>query len=146
MNLAAMYMPAGSQIVNVCSGQVFFKLPNWGIYTATKVALSTLSELLHYELKNKNINVLTVYPFMVNTGFYNNKEEKPTFLSEMAMDLLPYYSDTPKKVAKKIVKAIEKRQQREMVNPINYIGMLTRLPIVSSIYTSIATKLLVKGA
>ncbi len=62
------------QIVNVSSGQSYFRLPTWGAYASIKAAFGAFSEILHFELKKKNIRVTTVYPFMVNTGFYDGVE------------------------------------------------------------------------
>lgn len=109
------------QIVNVCSGQVFFNLPTWAAYTCTKAALSAYSEALYHELKPKGIAVTTVYPFMVNTGFYNDVEGQ-TMGAKLSMILLPFYSMNPEKVAKIIFQATIKEKRREMVSLLNYAG------------------------
>lgn len=130
-------------IVNVASGQAFFKLPTWGAYTTTKVALAAFSELLSIE-ELMNVQVLTVYPFMVDTGFYDVvKKNASSFGSKMAMKLIPYYSNKPETVAKKIVRAIEKDKMVEMVHPINWVGYyLDTLPFVGNITRLITYHLL----
>ena len=131
-------------IVNVSSGQAFFKLPGWGAYAASKAALGTYSELLGVELIGTGIDVTTVYPFMVNTGFYDGVEEaSPTWAGKMSMKLLPYYSNKPETVAKKIYRAIENKKMVEMVHPINWVGYhLDTIPFVGQIVRVIASGLL----
>ena len=133
------------QIVNVSSGQAFFRLPGWGAYSATKVALSAVSELLAFELSKYNIIVMTVYPFMVDTPFYKNVSGD-TFVSKLAMKLIPYYSNTPEYVADKIFKSVQNYKRVEYVNPINYLGIAIRaLPPVASIFTYITNKLFTRS-
>lgn len=137
-------MNKGSQIVNVSSGQVFFRLPTWGAYTATKIALGMWSELLGVEIKKYGIDVTTVYPFMVNTGFYNGVEGD-TLAARLSMKLLPFYSMSPKSVAKKIYNAVNKRKKVEMVSPLNYLGYYMRLiPPVANTISWLTNKLLAK--
>jgi len=128
-------------IVNVASGQAYFRLPGWGAYSTTKVALGAMSELLAFELSKYNVKVTTVYPFMVDTPFYKGIVGD-TFVSKMAMKLVPYYSNTPEQVADKIFKAVMKGKKIEYVNPINYLGIAVRaFPPVASAFTYIANKL-----
>lgn len=130
-------------IVNVSSGQVFFRLPSWGAYTATKNALSSYSELLGFELSKYKIKVSTIYPFMVNTPFYQGIIGD-TFFAKIAMRFIPLYSDTPEKVADKIFKAVEKNKRTEYVNPINYLGIALRaFPPIANAFSYIATKLFI---
>lgn len=124
--LPAMIERGSGHIVNVSSGQAFFRMPSWGAYAAIKAALAVLSEVLYYEVKKSGINVTTVYPYMVNTGFYDNIEGT-TWAARMSMKLLPYYSDKPDKVGRLIFKAVVKKKQVEMINPINDIGFYGRM-------------------
>jgi len=132
------------QIVNVCSGQVFFNLPTWAAYTCTKAALSAYSEALYHELKPKGITVTTVYPFMVNTGFYNDVKGQ-TLGGKLSMILLPLYSMKPEKVAKIIYQAVLKKKRREMVSMLNYAGQLINtFPPLSNIVGKISNYILTK--
>ena len=81
-------------LVNVSSGQAFFRLPTWGPYSVVKLALGAFSELLGVELRGAGITVTTVYPFMVNTGFYKGIAAE-TFGAKLSMKLMPYYSMSP---------------------------------------------------
>lgn len=120
-------------IVNVSSGQAFFRLPTWSAYATIKLALGAFSEMLHFEVKKFGIKVTTVYPFMVNTSFYN-EIEGDTYFSKLAMKLVPYYSNTPETVARKIFKAVKRGERVEMVNIINNVGFLTQaIPPIGTI-------------
>lgn len=130
--LPLMIKQGGGQIVNVSSGQAFFRMPTWGAYATTKLAVGGFSEMLHYEVKKFGINVTTVYPYMVNTGFYDDMATD-TFGSMMAKKLLPYYSQTPQAVGKIIFKAVKKKKRLEMVHVLNDVGFYSRFfPHVSS--------------
>jgi short-subunit dehydrogenase len=130
--------------VNISSGQAFFRLPTWGAYSVTKVALGALSEMMNIELKKYGIDVTTVYPFMVDTGFYKGVEGD-TWAAKMSMKLLPYYSMTPERVAQKIFNAIKNKKAVEMVSPINYIGVYMRaIPMVANTVSWLVNKLLSK--
>lgn len=123
--LPAMMRRGEGHIVNVSSGQAFFQLPTWGPYAAIKAALGTFSEILRFELRKHGIAVTTVYPFMVDTGFYKDIEGE-TWGQQLSMKLVPYYSMKPEKVAKIIFKAIQKRRALEMVSPLNDVAKLMR--------------------
>ncbi|NLH49762.1 MAG: SDR family oxidoreductase [Myxococcales bacterium] len=125
--LPSMIARREGQIVNISSGQMFFQMPTWGPYAAVKAALGVGSEILHWELRKHNIKVTTVYPYLVNTGFYDEaKTVAETFGEKISMKLLPYYSDTPEKVGKVIFNAIKKGSRVEMVNVVNYMGKMAR--------------------
>ncbi len=116
--LPSMIERKSGYIVNVSSGQAFLRLPTWGAYAAVKTALAVMSEILHFEIKKHDVHVTTVYPYMVNTGFYKDIEAN-TFVGRMGMKLLPYYSDSPEKVGRLIFDAVRKRRKVETVNIIN---------------------------
>jgi len=133
-------------IVNVSSGQAFFRLPTWGAYAAIKLAIGAISEILHFEVKKHGIRVTTVYPFMVNTGFYNDVKGE-TFGARMSMKLLPFYSMTPEKVGKIIFKAVRKHEKVEMVSILNEVGYYSRMiPVVSDIMSTVTNRVLAKHA
>lgn len=130
------------QIVNVSSGQAFFRLPTWGAYASIKAALGAFSEVLHFELKKHDIQVTTVYPFMVNTGFYDTMEGE-TWGSRMAMKLVPYYSMTPEKVGRIIFKAVARGARVETVSPINTLGFYAQfVPFANQIISRSSERLL----
>ena len=142
--LPSMIERRSGHIVNVSSGQAFFRLPTWGAYASVKAALGCFSEILYYELKRHRIRVTTVYPFMVNTPFYKNVEGG-TFANRMSMRLLPYYSQTPEHVARRIFKAVGKGRRVERVSIFNWIGFYSHLiPLLSGLISRVADRLLAK--
>ncbi len=124
------------QIVNVSSGQAFWRIPSWGAYAIIKLALGVLSEMLHFELRRHKVVVTTVYPFMVNTGFYGDIAPKSR-AGRLSVKLVPYYSMTPEKVARVIFRAIRNKARIERVTVINSMGLLLRaMPPVSNAITT----------
>ena len=124
-------------IVNVSSGQAFYRLPTWGAYSIAKLAIGAASELMHFELKKYGIHVSTVYPYMVNTGFYNDVSKGKTLMSKLSMVLLPLYSITPQTVGRQIVEAVEKERAVENTHIATSLGEWMRgIPFLSRIFTS----------
>ncbi len=119
--LPSMIERRSGHIVNISSGQVFYRLPTWGAYAAVKMAVGGFSEVLHYELQEYGINVTTVYPYLVNTGFYNDVKAE-TFGTKLSMKLLPYYAQSPETLGKVILKAVKKNKQAELVTVMNIPG------------------------
>ena len=137
--LPAMKEAGKGHIVNVSSGQAFFRMPTWGAYAAIKLAMGVISEIMHYELKRYNIKVTTVYPYMVNTGFYKDVESD-SLGGKLSMLLLPLYSQKPETVAKIIFKAVSRGNRVEMVNPLNTVAKyLNTFPISSDILNKVLT-------
>ncbi|MCX7957823.1 MAG: SDR family oxidoreductase [Deltaproteobacteria bacterium] len=142
--LDSMRAAKSGHIVNVSSGQAFFKLPGWGAYASIKAALGVFSEILHYELKKYGIIVTTVYPFMVNTPFYKNIEGE-TWGARLSMKLVPYYSMKPETVAKVILKAIKKEKKIEKVSILNDVGFYSQfIPFAQDIVATTSALLLTK--
>lgn len=123
--LPAMVQRQNGHIVNVSSGQAFFRLPTWSVYATVKLALGAFSEMLHFEVSKFGIRVTTVYPFMVNTPFYRHIEGD-TYFGKLSMKLVPYYSNSPETVAHKIFQAVRRDDRVEMVNILNHLGFFTQ--------------------
>ena len=91
-----------SHIVNIASASGFTALPNGATYASSKAAVSSFSESLRLELKkdgNNHVGMTIVSPAYVNTGMFKGVKEPK---------LIPML--TPKKLAKKIVKAVNKNK------------------------------------
>ncbi len=67
-----MRMQGGGAIVNVSSGTALMHLPNMGPYSALKAALAQISLTAREELKDDNIAVSVVYPYITLTNFEKN--------------------------------------------------------------------------
>lgn len=108
-------------IVNISSGQAFFRLPAWGAYASAKAALGVFSEVLHFELRKYNIRVTTVYPFLVNTPFYERvRAETPR--GRLALRLIPHCSMSPERAARIIFRAVRRGARVEYVSRLNDLG------------------------
>ncbi|MGB9599558.1 MAG: SDR family NAD(P)-dependent oxidoreductase [Myxococcota bacterium] len=142
--LNSMRSAGDGHIINVSSGQAFFKLPGWGAYASIKAALGVFSEILYYEAKKYNIRVTTVYPFMVNTPFYKDIEGE-TFSAKLSMKLVPYYSMKPETVAKIILKAIKKEKKVEKVSIFNEVGFYSQfIPFAQDVLGTTSAMLLTR--
>ncbi|HSA58908.1 MAG TPA: SDR family NAD(P)-dependent oxidoreductase [bacterium] len=124
--LPGMIRRGHGHIVNVASGQAFFRLPTWGAYATVKLAIGAFSEILRYEVRKLNIDVTTLYPFMVNTGFYKRIESE-TFLQKISMRMLPYYSMSPEKVGEILFEAVRTKKGVEMVSLLNTLAKVSRV-------------------
>lgn len=124
--LPSMVERGGGAIVNVSSGQAFIRMPTWGAYACIKSALGAFSEILHFEVRKKGVHVSTVYPFMVNTGFYEDVEGE-SWGHRLSMRLLPYYSLKPEELGRQIYRAATKRTRIELTSVINKMAYYTRV-------------------
>jgi short-subunit dehydrogenase len=125
--LPSMTRKRGGQIVNMSTGQVFFPVPTWGAYAASKAALATYSECLTWELACFNIKVTTVFPGLISTPFYDGVTAK-TFAQKVVLWYINSLGSTPQKMAKKIVSGIKRRKRRVIQSWINWFTYLGRRP------------------
>jgi short-subunit dehydrogenase len=61
----------GGAIINVCSGSVFFPMPDSSIYAASKSLLSTFTRSLHADVGGRGIAVQALVPGLVATEFFD---------------------------------------------------------------------------
>lgn len=67
--LPGMLSQGGGAIINVSSLASTLPIPDFAVYAATKAYVTSFSEALRLELKDRNIPVLAVCPGPVHTGF-----------------------------------------------------------------------------
>lgn len=73
---AALRLNDGGRIVNFSSTTVALNLPGYGIYSASKAAVETLTPILAKEMRGRNITVNAVAPGPIATElFFNGKTE-----------------------------------------------------------------------
>jgi len=92
-----------AHIVNISSASGFVPLPGGSTYASSKAAVISLSESLNAELKkegNVHVGMTIVCPGYVKTGMFDGAKEPI---------LVPML--TPEKLAKKIVKAVQKNKR-----------------------------------
>lgn len=119
--LPGMISRRSGHIVNIASGQAFYRLPTWGAYAVVKLMFGAFSEVLHYEIKKYNVNVTTVYPYLVNTGFYSDVESV-TLAQKLAMKNMPLYSYSADKAARIIFEAVLNKKDVEDMHPLTTFG------------------------
>lgn len=106
--------PNKKMIINISSIAGFLPVPKMGSYCASKAAISTFSNVLRIELKKDKIQVLCVYPGIINTGFSQNasnpvRENVPEEYKTQGKGL------SPQKLAQKILEAAARGKKREYV-------------------------------
>lgn len=92
-----------AHIVNISSASGFVPLPGGSTYASSKAAVTSLSESLNIELKregNQHVGMTIVCPGYVQTGMFDGVK---------GPILVPIL--TPEKLAKKIVKAVQKNKR-----------------------------------
>jgi len=107
--LPVMKKHGGGMIVNISSGTALMHLPNMAAYSSLKRALAGISLTAREELKNDNIKVSVVYPYITLTDFEKNtvkegKREEEDWSSDDP-DFQP--PDTAEHIAKKILEGIK---------------------------------------
>tara|TARA_B110000014_G_scaffold229911_1_gene191075 strand:+ start:330 stop:1160 length:831 start_codon:yes stop_codon:yes gene_type:complete len=92
-----------AHIVNISSASGFIPLPGGSTYASSKAAVTSFSESLNTELKkdgNGHVGMTIICPGYVQTGMFDGVKEPI---------LVPIL--TPEKLAKKIVKAVQKNKR-----------------------------------
>ena len=97
----------GGAIINVSSGAALMCLPNMSPYSSLKRALAGLSLTAREELKNDNIVVSVVYPFVTLTDFEKNTIKDLPGDDQGQEGAGPFSADTAEYVAQKILEGIE---------------------------------------
>lgn len=99
------------RIVNISSIGGKISVPHLLPYSASKFALTGLSEGLHAELKKYGVKVTTICPGLMQTGSPYNAEFKGNNRQEytwfMLSDSLPGLSENAEKAASKIISAMK---------------------------------------
>jgi len=125
--LPEMIKKGGGQIVNISTGQVFYPVPTWGAYAASKAALATYSECLAWELAPFKIRVTTVYPGLIRTPFYSDVHAT-RFGQRLVLWYINALGSKPQTMARKIVAGIKKRRRRVVQSALNWATYIGRRP------------------
>ncbi len=141
--LPSMIRAGGGHIVNISSGQAFYRMPTWGAYSIVKLAQGAFSELLGIEVRKFGIRVTTVYPFMIDTqGFYQDFAPE-TIAAKLSLKVQPYFSMSPQRMARKILRAVKSNKRIEMTSIFNTLGFYSRLaPPLSGLFSAATIKVL----
>lgn len=95
-------MPGPGDVVNVSSVAGLKFSPGFAMYSATKFAVRAMSEAMRNEVQDRDVRVLTVYPGMTRTNFFEGflAGGKPPVPTDKG-DIL-----TPDSVARAMIEAI----------------------------------------
>jgi short-subunit dehydrogenase len=104
--IPVMIKQGSGAVINVSSGTALMSLPDMGAYSSFKRALTGLSLTAREELKDNNIAVSVIYPYITLTDF-----EKNTIKEEISGETGDYNADIPAPdtaefVAQKILEGI----------------------------------------
>jgi all-trans-retinol dehydrogenase (NAD+) len=121
--LPAMLEKNRGHLVNIASAGGMIGVAKMSDYSASKFAHFGFDEALRMELRQmkKNIHTTIVTPYFINTGMFDGVKTRFSFL-------LPILDE--RKVANKIVRAIEKKRTRVIMPPMVYtLFPLRMLPV-----------------
>lgn len=108
----------GGMIVNISSGTALMYLPNMAAYSSLKRALVGISLTAREELKDDNIKVSVVYPYITLTDFEKNtlkeRKQKEEDWNTDNPDFKP--PDTAEYVAEKILEGIKSEEAEIFVH------------------------------
>ena len=117
-----------AHIVNVSSMFGFLGLPGQGAYCATKAAVRALSESLWTELAHTGVKVTSVHPGGIRTNIASSSRTLDEQAKLDAMRLFDRWGTPPEVAADRIVRAIERGQERLLICPEAYVSdVLKRL-------------------
>ena len=119
INAALPYMRSVRKglIININSILGLVSLPFYGVYSASKFALDSLTSTLRVEESFNNINFISIYPGSFNTNFWNNikwshgSDSLNKILQKLA-GKASAHRDNPQKVADIILKIINTKSPK----------------------------------
>jgi short-subunit dehydrogenase len=97
----------GGTIVNISSGTALMYLPKMGAYSSLKRALAAISLTAREELKDDNIVVSVMYPYITLTEFEENTIKDVAESDDGQEGGPPFPPDTAEYVAEKILEGME---------------------------------------
>lgn len=108
-------------IVNVSSMFGFLGLPTQSGYCATKAAVRALSESLWAELRQDRIGVTSVHPGAIRTGIVGSGRMDDEAVRADVQAFFDRVGSPPDRVARAIVRAIERNRLRVRVRPESFL-------------------------
>jgi short-subunit dehydrogenase len=118
----------GGGIMPVSSNGAYCMLPNEAAYAASKAYVAHLGEVLHFELKSRNVDVTTLFPPLVDTDMISSHETK----GEWDFDKMPF--GFGKKISPQVIvdDALAAFGHKVRIHPPSNIGgfmwLIRRLP------------------
>ena len=125
-------------IINISSVAAIHGVPYLSAYSASKAALSTLSQGLRAELNESNIKISIVYPGYTQTNFFKNEKKVGSAVRPKGKYM------SPEKVAKTIINTLKKgKKDRVLTIEGKLLAFCNNLfpDLVERVMKSIAVKL-----
>lgn len=125
----------GDALINVSSALAFMPMPSGGTYAATKAFVTSFTESLWYEQKDRGIYVMGLCPGVTGTNFHDRAGGDETNRPPKAI------TQTPDEVVETAMQALAKREKPTVVSGIknkmvtNLTRMLPRKGIVKMMAT-----------
>ena len=101
-------------IINISSASALGCLPGVSIYSASKAALKTFSEILHCELKGQ-VFISTIMPGFVKTNLFYSKDNSHDIIVQKDKKIIDFFSMKVEKAAKKIIGTIKRKKARAII-------------------------------
>jgi short-subunit dehydrogenase len=112
----------GDALINVSSGLAFMPMPAAGVYAATKAFVTSFSESLWYEQKERGVYVMGLCPGVTRTRFHDraggtDKNRPPAIITQ-----------TSEEVVDAAMKALQKRKSPTVISGVqnNIAAAITR--------------------
>lgn len=125
-DLALQTMPAGGTIINVASMAGRVPIAGCAYYGGAKSGMAQASEIMHSELAERDINVVTVYPGPIYSGLESHARSQVK--TGTVSKLIP--TGQPEGIAECIAIAVEQRQPRviypKVYNVAHYFNGVSR--------------------
>jgi NAD(P)-dependent dehydrogenase (short-subunit alcohol dehydrogenase family) len=106
-----------AHIANVSSVFGFVGFPGQSSYCATKSAVRALSEALWVELRDSKIGVTCVHPGAVSTSIVRRSRTSDPAARDRAAERIDRLGRDPGRVARRVVRAIERGSPRVLIHP-----------------------------
>jgi len=125
----------GDALINVSSALAFMPMPSGGTYAATKAFVTSFTESLWYEQKDRGIYVMGLCPGVTATHFHDRAGGDETNRPPAAI------TQTPEEVVETAMQALAKREKPTVVSGVknklvtNLTRMLPRKGIVKMMAT-----------
>lgn len=110
--LPLLQLQPAAYIVNLSSSGALCPMPGETVYGASKAAVRLLTEGLQNELRGSGPRVMAVFPGGINTNIIQNSDVSVASSVNQLRERLAFLLLTPQKVAKKIIRGIEKNRSR----------------------------------
>lgn len=109
---------AGDALINVSSTLAFLPMPSLGLYSATKAFVTSFTESLWFEQKNRGVYAMGLCPGITDTSFHSNAGGD-------GGELPKHLVQTPEQVVEVAMRALAARKQPTVISGAKNAAMAT---------------------